>query len=373
MKRAISLAIMAGVVGMLVGCGGSNVNRLKASIKKAIDKHHGSQPMTLQAKTLEEVQEVMRMIGRGDLASGPPQNLQPFVNWWYRISTQIADDYTCEVTTTDSSVAKVELKAQVACTTLFPTKEAADKADLWKPIDRAYTMVFLYQDKDWKLSENDSTKEPSQLNNLDGKLVSALFPRATAIPQQTVVTQPTAQISPNPFNKDLFAKVHRVALAFDERRSARELIIELQIIESAIKTQEERNVYETFKLAQRAQGAIWLIQQTHELGVAGVKVWNEYADVQPKIEALYNNGDKRGENFEIAMMTTKGFVMCANGEPEFDKAAAIMLHFNFPVTRGKFYSWIPYESSLRFLRTVNEVCISKAGKAINNNGIIPPE
>jgi len=177
---------MVSVAFTLSGCGGPSESSLKATVGKAMQKYKSTQPTTLQATSLQDVQEVMRMIHRDDMAKAE-WRCREWVNFWYKSQIDFADDYTCEVKKSEAGyIATVGLKGQASFSTLYAKNDVAEKAALEAPQERTYTLVFVYQDKEWKLSEKDSVKQPSHLQNLDGKLVAGMFAKATKTTQQDV-------------------------------------------------------------------------------------------------------------------------------------------------------------------------------------------
>jgi hypothetical protein len=196
-------------------------------------------------------------------------------------------------------------------------------------------------------------------------------PRIATPQPEPAMSQPT----PPPFNKELFAKLHRAAIAWDGKSVSTELGIEYKVAETAVKTEDERNVSKLFKSILECQNQIAVLSAVHASQESVVST----VDAAPPAERaaykqFYEEGIKAGKSYEIYLMAKKGFVMCSTGgeSADADKVLAYIVEQNkFSVIGGKYLDYIPYESAKRTLQAPLDVMIETAGKLINNEGRVP--
>jgi len=195
--------------------------------------------------------------------------------------------------------------------------------------------------------------------------------RGRARPHHAAAEPETERPSPAKprFRKELFAKAHRAAIEFSSGGKV-QLATELELIEGAIRTDEERAVFTLFETVENVQtdmNALWAAKQVTEEAAKG------FARLAPHAKSLMRDGmpltykevsamDAISRSGGVAVSTMITF-------PKLEQAMRPLVsrHSLTPKDHDG-VQWVPYEATRSQLKAAERAALKTMGEMIHNEG-----
>ena len=175
-----------------------------------------------------------------------------------------------------------------------------------------------------------------------------------------------------PFRKDLFDEAFRAAVKYSTGEQVT-LSDELEILEPAIRSKEEKDVFKLFEFVLDLQTDLNLLS-VGKLATEGIaEKFTSFSNLELRL-FRQNFKDKHDEWKAFASINlSSGVVVVSKSNFKLNEAMAILLDHQKWIKPEDHNGvmWIPYESTESKLLVIEEVCLKTLGEVINNNGKVP--
>ena len=219
---------------------------------------------------------------------------------------------------------------------------------------------------------------PQDAQNTSSIGVSTGTTNPTTTPVRTDTTAFTEQnlaaanqIAEPSFRKEIFEKVHRAAVDYAPGKDI-QLARELELIESAIKGENEQEVFNLFKVVMEIQTDMNILEVGKMVTEKTAKDFKAVSPSTKQITASIGGAakDKYDELAATAAISQAGGVAVSSKiSPKYEKTMKLLLDRQ-PLTplEQDGVRWIPYETTQSELRIMEKATLKVAADAFNNGG-----